>query len=58
MRIKQSVSNNAYDFLVKLLKKRPEDRLSSEEALEHVWLKNNSSITLRKNTLNGGEGSP
>jgi len=34
----QNISDNAKDFLFKLMKVRPSDRLSLKEALEHPWI--------------------
>ena len=45
----KSLSNEVKDFLSKLLKVKPDDRISAEEALQHQWLKdrnrNRMSIT-------------
>ena len=41
----KSLSSEAVDFMKKLLEKNPEKRISSSEALEHIWLKKKAPQT-------------
>lgn len=38
------VSENAKSFIAALLKQKPEDRMSLEDAANHPWIKNRSAI--------------
>ena len=46
----EEISSHARDFIEKLLTLKPEDRLSSSEALEHPWMKANEQRGGKINT--------
>jgi serine/threonine protein kinase len=39
------LSDHAKDFVLRLLKRNPEDRMTLEEALKHPWLSNSQPST-------------
>ena len=46
------ISENAKDFISKLLQPNPTKRLDAEKALEHIWLESASShVTIQKEVL-------
>ena len=46
------VSDTAKDFLKKALQKNPDDRLSSQDALNHPWLSNTNNRGVSERKLN------
>lgn len=41
----KELSDHAKDFVLRLLKRNPEDRMTLEEALKHPWLSNSQPST-------------